>query len=153
MFPTDSSKTKRLLLSYPLVPKKKKSLQLEIQEHTTSANFLGTQVNVNWLHRNIFKGGEALTLTLFGSTDTQYSGQNNGEDIYQTGIEGKLSFPRFISPWNFKADNAIYTSHQYSFGLYPHLPSQFVHAQFVQCEFIWLFLETRRPYNSRVKPA
>jgi outer membrane protein assembly factor BamA len=102
-----SADTSKLNVYYFLTPNARKSLQLEVQEHTTSANFVGTQVNLNWLNRNIFKGAEALTITLFGSTDTQYSGQNSGNNVFQTGLEGKLSFPRFISPWNFKADDAF----------------------------------------------
>lgn len=100
----DSSK---LNVFYFLTQYPKKSLQLDVLERTTSANYAGTQVNLNWKNRNTFKGAEALTITLFGSRDLQFSGQNNGYNVYQLGSQGTLSWPRFISPWNFKQDNAF----------------------------------------------
>ncbi len=100
---TDSAK---LDVYYFLTPYKKKSLQLELLGRTTSANYTGTQININWLNRNAFKGGEALKVTLFGSTDVQFGGNNNGFNVYQAGIQTTLSWPRFISPFYPKADNA-----------------------------------------------
>jgi outer membrane protein insertion porin family len=100
---TDSSK---LNVFYFLTPYKKKSLQLEILGRTTSANYTGSQININWLNRNAFKGGEALKVTLFGSTDVQVGGDNNGFNVYQAGITTTISWPRFISPIYPQADNA-----------------------------------------------
>lgn len=96
----------KLDIYYFLTPYQRKSLQLEILGRTTSANYTGTQVNLNWKHRNAFKGAEALTVTLFGSTDVQLGGNNNGYNVYQAGITTTLSWPRFISPIYPKADNA-----------------------------------------------
>ncbi|MDB5024611.1 MAG: BamA/TamA family outer membrane protein [Mucilaginibacter sp.] len=101
---TDSSK---LNVFYFLTQYPKKSLQLDVLERTTSANYAGTQVNLSWKNRNAFKGAEALTITLFGSRDLQFSGQNGGYNVYQLGSQGTLSWPRFISPWDFKSDNAF----------------------------------------------
>ncbi|MBS7564525.1 BamA/TamA family outer membrane protein [Mucilaginibacter sp. Bleaf8] len=90
------------LTQYP-----RKSLSFDVLGRTTSANYNGTQVNINWRNRNAFKGAEALTVTLFGSTDGQISGQfGGGHALSQVGIQTTLSWPRFISPFNFKADNA-----------------------------------------------
>jgi outer membrane protein assembly factor BamA len=36
----------------------------------------------------------------------QFGGQNNGYNVYQAGIQTSISWPRFISPFKFKADNA-----------------------------------------------
>lgn len=99
----DSSK---LDVYYYLTPYKTKSLQLEVQGRTTSANYMGSQVNLNWKNRNAFKGAEALSVSLFGSTDLQMGGQSNGYNVYQAGIKTTLTWPRFISPFNFKSDNA-----------------------------------------------
>jgi outer membrane protein insertion porin family len=100
----DSSK---LNVFYFLTQYPKKSLQLDVLERTNSANYTGTQVNLNWRNRNTFKGAEALTITLSESRDIQFSGQNNGYNVYQSGIQGTLSWPRFISPFDFKTDNAF----------------------------------------------
>ncbi|MBK0378146.1 translocation and assembly module lipoprotein TamL [Mucilaginibacter segetis] len=97
----------KLDVYYFLTQYKRKSLQAEILGRTTSANYTGTQLNLSWKNRNAFKGGEALTVTLFGSTDVQFSGQNSGYNVYQAGIQTTLSWPRIIlSPFKLKADNA-----------------------------------------------
>ncbi len=82
-------------------------MQFELLGRTTSANYVGSQINVSWKNRNTFKGAEELKLTVFGSTDIQFSGQNSGYNVYQLGIQPTLTWPRFISPFNFKADNAF----------------------------------------------
>ncbi|MGZ3767170.1 MAG: translocation and assembly module lipoprotein TamL, partial [Mucilaginibacter sp.] len=102
-----SSDSSKLDVYYFLTQYPKKSLQLDLLERTTSANYTGTQINLNWKNRNAFKGAEALTITLFGSRDIQFSGQNNGYNVYQLGAQGTLSWPRFISPVDPKSDNAF----------------------------------------------
>ena len=82
-------------------------MQLELLGRTTSANYTGSQISLNWKNRNTFKGAEAWSVKLFTSTDVQFSGQNSGYNVYQNGIQSTLSWPRFISPWDFKSDNAF----------------------------------------------
>ena len=96
----------KLDVYYYLTPYKGKSLQLELQGRTTSANFMGSQININWKNRNAFKGAEAFTIGLFGSTDLQMGGSTKGNNVYQGGIKTGITWPRFISPFNFKSDNA-----------------------------------------------
>ncbi|RYE17827.1 MAG: hypothetical protein EOP51_23215 [Sphingobacteriales bacterium] len=103
--PVDSDSSK-LDVFYFLTPQKRKSIQVEVLGRTNSANFTGTQVNLNWRNRNTFKGAELLTLTLFGSSDVQISGQNGGFNVYQVGGQMRLTWPRFIAPFNIKSDNA-----------------------------------------------
>ena len=97
----------KLDVYYFLTPFKKKSLQLELLGRTTSASYTGSQVNLNWRNRNAFKGGELLTVTLFASTDVQVGGTAGGYNTFQYGIQPSLSWPRLISPFNFKSDNAF----------------------------------------------
>ncbi len=73
----------------------------------TSANYDGTQININIKNRNTFKGAELFNITLFGERDLQFGKYNNGYNIYQVGIQPSLSWPRFISPFDFKSDNAF----------------------------------------------
>jgi outer membrane protein insertion porin family len=101
-----STDTPKLNVFYFLTPYQRKSLRLEVLGRTTSANFTGTQVNLSWRNRNAFKGGELLTVSLFGSTDVQVSGQNSGYNIYQTGIQTSLSWPRFIAPFDLTSSSA-----------------------------------------------
>ena len=97
----------KLDIYYYLTQYKKKSLTFEILERQTSADYTGTQLNINFRDRNLFKGAELLTVTLFASTDLQYGHVNNGYNIYQFGIAPSIAWPRFISPFNFKSDNAF----------------------------------------------
>lgn len=96
----------KLDVYYYLTPYKGKSLQLELQGRTTSANFIGSQININWQNRNAFKGAEAVTVGLFGSTDLQFGGSTKGNNVYQGGINTGITWPRIISPFEFKSDNA-----------------------------------------------
>lgn len=97
----------KLDIYYFLTQYKKKSIQFEVVARQTSANYSGTQFNLNWKDRNTFKGAELLTVNLFASTDVQFGHVNNGYNIYQYGIEPSLSWPRFISPFHFDTDNAF----------------------------------------------
>lgn len=97
----------RLDIYYFLTQQKRKSLTLDIVARQTSANYNGTQVDLNFKNRNLFKGAELLTVTLFASEDIQFGHYNNGYNVYQTGIQPSISWPRFISPFNFTTDNAF----------------------------------------------
>ncbi len=97
----------KLDIYYFLTPYKRKALQFEILGRQTSANFNGTQVNLNFKNRNAFKGGELFAVTLFGSSDIQFGSRNNGYNVYQTGIKPSLSWPRFISPIDFTNNTAF----------------------------------------------
>ncbi len=92
---------------YFLTQQKKKSLSADIVARQTSANYDGTQIDVNFKNRNIFKGAELFTTTLFASSDVQFGKYNHGYNVYQFGIQPSLSWPRFISPFNFHTDNAF----------------------------------------------
>jgi len=95
----------KLDIYYFLTQQKKKSIQAEIQLQQTSANYDGTQITINLKNRNTFKGAELFTISLFGERDLQFGKYNNGYNIYQVGIQPSLSWPRFISPFDFNSDN------------------------------------------------
>ncbi|NBL64179.1 BamA/TamA family outer membrane protein [Flavobacterium sp. NST-5] len=90
---------------YYLTPLPKKSIRVEVLAKTNSANYTGTELNVNWSNRNTFKGAELLTLTGFGGIEVQVSGQNRGYNVYRFGGEASLVWPRFISPFNLKSSS------------------------------------------------
>lgn len=97
----------KLNIYYFLTPYPKKSLRFELLGRTTSANYNGTQATISWRNRNTFKGAELLTVSLFGSSDVQVSGQNSGYNVYQAGIQTSLSWPRFFSPFDLKSSSAF----------------------------------------------
>ncbi len=83
---------------YYLTPLPKKSFRVEILGKTNSANYTGTEVNLNWSNRNTFKGAELLTISAFGGLEVQVSGQNKGFNVYRIGSEMNLIWPRILSP-------------------------------------------------------
>ncbi|WP_372752498.1 BamA/TamA family outer membrane protein [Mariniflexile sp.] len=83
---------------YYLTPLPKKSIQTEALAKTNSANYSGTELNINWSNRNTFKGAELLKISAFAGLEVQVSGQNKGFNVYRFGGETSLIWPRFISP-------------------------------------------------------
>ncbi|HSD07774.1 BamA/TamA family outer membrane protein [Flavobacterium sp.] len=96
--PSDSIKD-ALDSYYYLTLLPKKFIRFEVVGKTNSASYTGTEVNVNWNNRNLFKGAELLTVSVFGGADFQLSGDNNGKNIFKLGTETSLTWPRFITPF------------------------------------------------------
>jgi outer membrane protein insertion porin family len=88
---------------YYLTPLPKKSIRLELLAKTNSANYTGTELNINWGNRNLFKGAEQLTISAFGGMEVQVSGQNNGFNVYRFGTEANMIWPRIIAPFKFQS--------------------------------------------------
>ena len=95
--PSDSIDT-ALDAYYYLTPLPKKSIRVETIAKTNSANYNGSELNVNWSNRNAFKAAELLTISAFGGLEVQVAGQNKGFNVYRVGGEASLVWPRFISP-------------------------------------------------------
>jgi len=92
---------------YYLTPLPKKSLQLELLAKTNSANYTGTELNLNWSNRNAFRGAELLTISAFGGLEVQVSGQNNGFNVYRFGTEANLIWPRLVAPFNLNSPSGF----------------------------------------------
>jgi len=88
---------------YLLTPKEFQSLQLEVLGNTNSADFVGSEVNVNWLHRNFFKGAELFQLKALTGFNLQVGGNEEAEsnigNLLRYGAEAKLSIPRIVAPF------------------------------------------------------
>lgn len=84
---------------YYLTPLPKKSIRLETLAKTNSANYTGTEVNLNWSNRNAFRGAELLTISAFGGVEVQVSGLNNGFNVYRFGTQADLVWPRLVVPF------------------------------------------------------
>lgn len=92
---------------YYLTPLTKKSIRTEALVKTNSANFYGSELKVNWSNRNTFRAAELLTISVFGGIEAQYSGQNNGFNVYLYGAETSLVWPRFISPFKMSSSSGF----------------------------------------------
>jgi outer membrane protein insertion porin family len=97
-FKVSNQFTNMLDAYYYLTPLPKKSIRVEILGKTNSANYTGSELNVNWSNRNTFKGAELLTISAFGGAEVQVSGQNKGYNVYRVGGEVNLFWPRIIAP-------------------------------------------------------
>ncbi|MWB95110.1 BamA/TamA family outer membrane protein [Flavobacterium sp. GA093] len=104
-FRTSDSLKNTLDSYYYLTLLPKKFIRVEVLGKTNSASYTGTEVSVNWNNRNLFRGAELLTVSLFGGADFQLSGQNNGKNIYKLGAETSLTWPRFVSPFNWEGSS------------------------------------------------
>lgn len=112
---TDSISNK-LDVYYYLTPNKKKSIRVELLGKTNSANYRGTELNVNWLNRNLLKGAEQLTISAFGGFEVQVAGKDKGYNVYRYGVDGKLIFPRFIAPFKLNSSSAFIPKTQVTLG-------------------------------------
>jgi outer membrane protein insertion porin family len=92
---------------YYLTPLPKKSIRVEVLAKTNSANYTGTELNLNWSNRNLFKGAELLTISTFGGAEVQVSGLNNGFNVYRVGTEANLIWPRIISPFKYESSSGF----------------------------------------------
>jgi len=87
---------------YDLTSLKNKSLQAEANFLTRSNNLAGTQLGVNWLNRNIFKGAEILKIGINTGFDFQLTNKklnNTLNSYYRLAADADLTFPRFLLPF------------------------------------------------------
>ncbi|MGQ8336519.1 translocation and assembly module lipoprotein TamL [Sunxiuqinia sp. A32] len=70
-------------------------------EGTNSSGNLGVAGNLNYQHRNLYKGAEIFNLNLKGAVERQQAFINENNLDFNTrelGIEGSLNIPKFLSP-------------------------------------------------------
>ena len=98
-----------------LTPNKLQSISADV-EGTYSAGYWGLGGNINYVHRNIFKGSE--TLSLRGRAAYEYQGRD--QNAYELGGDVGLKFPTFLLPFatrdmkrNIRATTEINGSYSY----------------------------------------
>ncbi|WP_315815161.1 hypothetical protein [Paraflavitalea speifideaquila] len=74
-------------------------MRAELNGTSKSNNLVGTNLAVSWKNRNTFRAGELLTITASGGAEVQYSSAQQGYNVYRIGLEGTLTFPRFLVPF------------------------------------------------------
>ncbi|HLZ87871.1 MAG TPA: BamA/TamA family outer membrane protein [Puia sp.] len=102
----------RLDVFYYLTPSQKKQLRFEVTALTRSDNTTGTEVSVNWRHRNLFRGAELFTAKVYGGLEGQSVGFTDTTHLHRkvvltrrAGIDLNLYFPRIIAPFNLNASS------------------------------------------------
>ncbi len=96
----------RLNLFYYLTPAQKKQLRFEVTALTRSDNTTGTELALNWRHRNLFRGGELLNIRLYSGLEGQSVGfdsllrKNIKSLTRRAGVDVSLTIPKIVSPFN-----------------------------------------------------
>jgi outer membrane protein insertion porin family len=126
---------------YYLSPLPKKSIRVEVLAKTNSANYTGTELNVNWSNRNLFKGAELLTISAFGGAEVQVSGLNNGFNVYRVGTEANLIWPRIISPFKFESPGGFVPKTKATLGYEFQNRTQLYSLQTLKGSFGYLWKE------------
>ena len=129
---------------YYLTPLPVKSFRAEIAAKTNSANYTGTELNINWSNRNTFKGAELFTISAFGGFEVQISGQNNGFNVYRAGSEANLIWPRIISPFNFKSASGFVPRTKATLGYEYQFRSKLYSLKTLKAAFGYLWKENER---------
>jgi outer membrane protein insertion porin family len=101
-----SADTNHMLnLYYYLTPAQKKQFRFEVTALTRSDNTTGTELAVNWRHRNLFRGGELFNIRVYGGIEGQSVGLDAaGNKIVsitrRSGVDASLTIPGIVSPFN-----------------------------------------------------
>ena len=90
----------KLNLSYYLTPAQKKQLRFEVTALTRSDNTTGTELAVNWRHRNLFRGGELFNIRVYGGIEGQSVSKAETSITRRSGVDASLVIPGIISPFN-----------------------------------------------------
>ncbi len=74
-------------------------VSLEANVSSKSNSYIGPGIILGWTNRNVFGGGEKLSLTLNADYEWQ-TGKNKGSvfNSYEFGLNGSLAFPRLLAP-------------------------------------------------------
>ena len=129
---------------YYLTPFTRKSIRVELLGKTNSANYTGTELNINWSNRNTFRGAELLTITAFGGYEVQVSGENNGFNVYRFGAEANLLWPRIIAPFKFSTSSGFVPKTKATLGYEYQNRTQLYALQTFKASFGYLWKENER---------
>ena len=95
----------RLKAKILATPRPKHSLRSEMVLTTTSTNFTGPGLQLQYTNRNLFKGAEHLRLSATGRYEWQLSGSRQGLTSYEINLDASLLIPRVSGPLSPKAGN------------------------------------------------
>ncbi len=112
---TDTAQRK-LNAFYYLTPTEKKSIRFEVSGLTQSNDANGGQISVNWRNRNIFRGAELLTTTVYLGYLRQYLGDGQYTNTTKLGGDVSLFVPRVIGPVKFQTNSGFIPKTRFNIG-------------------------------------
>jgi len=95
---TDTLNGNQLNAFYYLTPTEKKSIRFEVSGMTKSNSSNGGLIGVTWRHRNLFRGAELFTASVYGGLEVQYLAGSTPVNTNKAGIDLNLYVPRVIAP-------------------------------------------------------
>jgi outer membrane protein insertion porin family len=101
---------------YYLTPTEKKSIRFEVSGLTQSNDANGGQISVNWRNRNLLRGAELLTTTVYLGYLRQYLGQGQHTNTTKLGGDVSLFLPRIIGPVQFQTNSGFIPKTKFSLG-------------------------------------
>lgn len=91
------------------------SVRMEIGANSKSNNFVGPGINLNYTHKNAFRGAERFELNLDGAFETQIKSNTKGVNATEFGISSKLIIPRYWNPLK-KHSNTFFSTTETNMG-------------------------------------
>jgi outer membrane translocation and assembly module TamA len=83
-----------------LTPSKRQAFTVTFEGTNSLGNF-GVAGNLGYQHKNLFRGGELLDVTLLGATERQSYGKGDSLTTFhsfESGIDTKLTLPKYLAP-------------------------------------------------------
>jgi outer membrane protein assembly factor BamA len=95
-----SDSNRKLDAYYYLTPAQTKSLLFEVTALTRTDNTTGTELSLNWRHRNFFRGAELFTAKLYSGLEGQSIARGKTVFTRRIGFDLNLYIPRIVSPFD-----------------------------------------------------
>jgi outer membrane protein insertion porin family len=127
---------------YYLTPTEKKSIRFEVSGLTQSDNANGGQVSVNWRNRNLLRGAELLTTTVYLGYLRQNLGQGQYTNTTKLGAEASLYLPGIIGPVQFQTNSAFIPKTRFNIGYEYYAQSQEYTLNSVKGSFAYVWKES-----------
>ncbi len=89
-----------------LTPLERRSVSAELRGVTKSNHFAGPGLNTEFTNHNLFSGAESFRLSLSGAYESLVGRQRTASSR-EFGLDGTLSFPRFLLPRGWKASAEV----------------------------------------------
>lgn len=103
----DTVKGNYLNAFYYLTPADKKSIRFEVSAITKSNSSNGGELSVTWKNRNLLKGAELLTVSLYGGMERQILNAASRVYTNRLGTDVNLYVPRILSPFRFQTNSGF----------------------------------------------
>ncbi len=107
-FSENTSAPRFLDVKILMTPMSKHTFRAAFDLVSKSNNYMGPRMNIGFLNRNTFNGGELLNLNMAGSFEAQFFGKGKDLYSYSWNPQIELYFPRFLLPFAIKRSNSIY---------------------------------------------